>query len=476
MILTGQAQTAAPNLSAAGLKEDIDVLERTYKALHPGLYRYQTPARLDAAFALLRKELRREQPLNEAYLRISEFLAKINCGHTYANFYNQPDAIAKELFDKSNKVPFTFRWVKKTIVVTSDSSTEGSFPRGTEILEIDGVSTPRILSKLMRVARADGANDAKRVADLEVLGTSRYEAFDVFFSLYYPPTSNTRAFKVRKPGSRDTQVVVSTLVSSSARRAGNQETDPGAPVWKLSYPRKDVACLTMPTWAMYNRKWDWKGFLEATFDELAAGTCPNLVIDLRGNEGGDSVGDLLLPRFVRSKVASEDYVRKTRYRTVPQEIRANLSTWDSSFFDWGTAAQPEAGGFFRLTRFDDQQGNVISPSARPYLGKLFVLIGPENSSATFEFAHQVQRLRLGTLVGRPTGGSLRGINGGAFFFLSLPNSKIEVDVPLIAQHPIQKQPDRGVVPDIAVEPTPASIAQGQDVELERVFELIDTSR
>jgi C-terminal processing protease CtpA/Prc len=205
---------------------------------------------------------------------------------------------------------------------------------------------------------------------------------------------------------------------------------------------------------------------------LVAKGIPNLVIDLRGNEGGDSIGDSLLPWFVKEKVASENYQRYTRYRTVPQELRENLSTWDRSFYDWGNSAQPDPNGFLKLTRFDDLLGSVVSPNKNPYRGKLFVLVGPENSSATFNFANQVQRLKLGTLVGRPTGGNLRGINGGAFFFLTLPNSKIEVDVPLIAQFFPDKRPDRGLQPDVLVAPTAADIAEGTDVELAKVLELI----
>jgi hypothetical protein len=472
LIGSGQAPVLAPDTTSKGLLKDVDVLEKTYKALHPGLYRYNTPSQLDAGFAELRNRFGRDRTLPEAYLEISGFLAKIKCGHTYANFFNQPDAVAKELFDKPDKVPFAFRWIKKTMVVTRDASAEHVFPRGTEVLAIDGIPTERILAKLMQVARADGSNDAKRIADLEVLGASKYEAFDVFFPLYYPTASSTYRFKVRKPGAKRIETLEAAMISSGARQVGSPKLDPMSPAWALTYPRADVALLQMPTWAMYNRKWDWKAFLQSSFDELAAKSVPNLIIDLRGNEGGDSVGDYMLPRFVKEKVASENYQRYTRYRTVPQSLRANLSTWDPSFYDWRESAKPDPNGFFKLTRFDDLMGSVVSPSNKPFRGKLYVLVGPENSSATFEFAYQIQRLKLGTLVGRPTGGSLRGINGGAFFFLTLPNSMIEVDLPLIAQFSPEERPDRGVLPDVPVQPTAADIAAGRDVEMSRVYELI----
>ena len=42
--------TARTRIAAAPLLADVDVLERAYRALHPGLARYNTPAQLDASF------------------------------------------------------------------------------------------------------------------------------------------------------------------------------------------------------------------------------------------------------------------------------------------------------------------------------------------------------------------------------------------------------------------------------------------
>ena len=72
---------------------------------------------------------------------------------------------------------------------------------------------------------------------------------------------------------------------------------------------------------------------------------------------------------------------------------------------------------------------------------------------------------LGTPVGQATGGNQRGINGGAFFFLRLPNSKLGLDVPLIASFPPGDVPDAGIMPDIAVVPSAEDIAAGRDAEL-----------
>ena len=116
---------------------------------------------------------------------------------------------------------------------------------------------------------------------------------------------------------------------------------------------------------------------------------------------------------------------------------------------------------------------VVKPIAPHYTGRVWVLVGAMNSSATFEFAEAIARNRLGTLVGQITGGNQRGITGGAFFFMTLPNSGIEVDVPLIGQFPIGPlPPDAGLEPNVRVQPTAADIAAGRDVELDAVLALI----
>jgi len=79
------------------------------------------------------------------------------------------------------------------------------------------------------------------------------------------------------------------------------------------------------------------------------------------------------------------------------------------------------------------------------------------------------RRARGALVGQPTGGNQGGINGGGFFFLRLPRSGIELDLPLIGQLPDGDRPDAGLQPDIFVIPTVSDIARGRDAELDAVW-------
>lgn len=58
------------------------------------------------------------------------------------------------------------------------------------------------------------------------------------------------------------------------------------------------------------------------------------------------------------------------------------------------------------------------------------------------------------------------------FFLRLPHSKIERDIPLFAGFPLTEQPDSGVLPDIYVTPNAEDVINGVDTELEAARRLI----
>jgi C-terminal processing protease CtpA/Prc len=105
-------------------------------------------------------------------------------------------------------------------------------------------------------------------------------------------------------------------------------------------------------------------------------------------------------------------------------------------------------------------------------GKTFLITDASNSSATFYLARVMKLGKVATLVGQTTGGTQKGINGGAMFFLRLPNSGIEMDIPLIGNFPYSEAPDLGIVPDVVVERTLEDVIQGKDSEVEAVKSMV----
>lgn len=461
----GRADASEDHRVFAG---DVAILREAYEGLHPGLYRYNSRASMRARFDALARDWSRQQSLKQAYLSLSRFLAIIKCGHSYANFYNQSDAVHQQLFAARDRLPFHFLWLDERMVVTKNFSGEPLLAAGTEVISIDGTHSTALLRQLMMFARADGNNDAKRRSLLEVQGADEYETFDLFYSMSHPEAAQGFSLRVRPfSGGPLARVEVSPVARTQIRGASRAEAlSKGAPYWRVEYPKERVAVLIMPGWALYNSDWDWSSFLNASFEEFQAPGIARLVIDLRGNEGGLDCGHEIIARLIDRDLLLTAYERRVRYRQTPDHLNPYLDTWDDSFRNWGDDAIRIDDEFYRLRSSAESSVPVITPKGPRFRGEVVVLIDSSNSSATFQFANIMKANGLGRLIGSPTGGNLRGINGGAFFFLRLPESGIECDLPLIGAFPPTPMPDAGIMPDIWVERTAQDIASGRDAVLE----------
>ncbi len=452
---------AAPPASV----DDIAILRRAYGELHPGLLRYSSPTEIDARLIALEQQWRSNTKLADRYLAISRFLGTIRCGHSYANFFNQTAAVSQSLFASKNRLPFDFRWFGNAMIVMRDLS--GAMPPGTRIETIDGRHTSAILAALMPLARADGSNDAKRRQLLSVVGEDDFKSFDIFYPLVFPVGSRF-AIRARTPAGKLLTLALDPIDLETRRqqRIKKPSLDADGPQWTVTYHGKS-AVLKMDGWALYNSKWDWRSWLDTEFAEMARRGTDRLIIDIRENEGGEDCGNVIIAHLIDAALPLDGYRRRTRYRRVPDDLVPYLDTWDFSFRDWGDDATRADDRFYDLK--SESADAQIAPRGSRFRGKVIVLTSPENSSATFQFANLIQRHRLGMLVGEATGGNLRGINGGAFFFLRLPESGLEVDLPLIGTFPTRPEPDRGLLPDIAVPQTARDVAIGRDGALEKAL-------
>lgn len=464
--LVARASPGPTLLQPAAMQADIALLRQAYGALHPGLLRYNTSREIEAHFDALGLASTAPMSLRAFYLALSRLLATVRCGHSYANFYNQRREVAAALFEAPDRLPFDFLWLGNSMIVTVDPFATGIKP-GSRIVAIDGRPAGAVLAALMPFARADGHNDAKRRRLLSVQGDDRYETFDIFFSLLFG--RERYQIVIEDPDGRRRAATVAAVSLAQRRSSARTGIDArgDAPVWTIER-RGDAALLSMPNWGLYDSKWDWRGWLDQAVDRLVAGRVPRLIVDLRANEGGLDCGNTLAERLVTRETPFEEIHRLVRYRTVPDALRPALDTWDRSFDQLGENATRIDDRFYRLYAKGDRVDPIRARGKR-YEGDIRILIGPQNSSATFQFADFVRRNRLATLIGETTGGNRRGINGGCFYFLRLPATGLEADLPLIGRFPTTAQPDRGVEPDISVPISRADVVAGTDRQLQRAL-------
>jgi hypothetical protein len=465
--------TATGVLDETQAAEDARLLQHALRTLHPALTKYRSQAEIDAAFAHFDARARAARTSSEMYLAASELAAAIRCGHTWTNVLNQQGAIKHTLLDAADKLPLRLDLVAGRWLVLS--SADPAVSPGDEILAINGVPGEQVVARMRPYLRADGSSEGKRLRQLSH-DRGDFSQMDIIWPLLSPPVEGRYALVVRGAQGAQRRVLVKAMTLAQRDEVlARQGFKPASEDWSFRIDGK-VGILTLPTFAFHRSKFDWKTFLDDAFARLEAEGVPVLVIDVRANEGGDgAIGGELLTHLVRKPFAFEGSQTTSAFERVPDDLRKYVDTWDESFYDLTGKVVPitegTAAGKFRYTGGKGRR-QVVEPVARPYAGRVFLLVGPENSSAAFQLATLAQSSGAATLVGQRTGGNRRGLNGGHLLWINLPNSGVGVDIPLLAGAYTATTPDASVTPDVVVEPSFEAARAGRDVEMEAVRRLI----
>lgn len=472
-------------LSAEQMREDFAVFRKTVTAIHPGIYRYNSPESLEKEFTALDAKLGKPLRESEFFIMISQLAGKIKCGHTYTNFYNQEKALRERLFNRRNYLPFYFEIVDGRIIITANASSK-NIARGSEITKINNFSAKEIIEKLLTVTKSDGNSTLEHRINSIALSRSEaenYALFDWFFPLFFPLeeeiyTIEAVDFASKKPTKFQVLAMTKTerTVEMAKRYGATPNYDDG---WKFEIRDNSNGYLKIDNSIVWRLKTvKFKEFLANAFSELRAKNVKNLIIDLRGNGGGSMDIGFELARYLTVKKLAPYAESKRLVRNVAAqpELLKNLDTYSEELKEALKNGVP--ANMFRKfdARYFEIVGRESYPAVEPYAnnfqGKTFIISDASNASATFQFLNYVQENKLAKIAGQTTGGNKQGINGGNYFFLYLPNSRIEIDIPVYFQAPLNRQKYAGVIPDILIKKQPNDIGNNFDREIETVKNLL----
>ena len=461
---------SAAELTPEQAKRDAGILVETLRTLHPALDKYSPPAMVEANFQRFTSRAHAARSPAEMYLAATELAASVRCGHTWTNVLNQQGAIKAQLLEAPDKLPVTLALVEGRWLVLG-SMAAGIHP-GDELISIDRQPASAVIARMMPYLRADGASDGKRLRQLSH-GRDDYSMMDIVWPLISPPSNGHYQLEIARSGVAN-RVIAAPAVTLAARTTSlaQQGIKPASAEWSLRIDG-NRAIMTLPTFSVYRSKLNWKSFFAENFAALRRSKAEHLIIDIRANEGGDGAIVLdLLSYLVKQPATYVADQSVTMYERVPYKLARYLDTWDYGFFDRTGLVDPITDGpqAGRLRfRPNANKTVVIIPQENRFQGRVWLLIGPENSSATFALAKLAKQLGAATLVGQASGGNQRGLNGGQLAWVNLPHSGVAVDVPLLAASYQVDTPDASVAPDIVVAPRFKQRAAGHDEEMEAVM-------
>ena len=178
-------------------------------------------------------------------------------------------------------------------------------------------------------------------------------------------------------------------------------------------------------------------FLPVVLDSIVSAIAefhsyPNLIIDIRGNPGGD---------FNTRRTIAEQFVSE---RTL----------------------------FWKYQRRHDVNEVFLNPTTNPYMGNVVILIDELSSSSSEEFSGAMQAIERATVIGQRTAGKVLTMeivqlpNGGLFVY---PNQQTRTSKNDVLE-------SVGVIPDIEVNWNKADLMNGIDTQLEKAIEYLENNK
>lgn len=442
------------------LLEDFDLLTKALKEAHTGLYWYTTPVAFDSIVTQQRQLISNNQSALDFYTTAGRVVEAAKEGHCEIKL----DTDSKNyLYAKAQFLPICSRFLDEELYALNEIRGK----KGLQIVKINGVTIDKLTAKLFNIIPSDGFNETLKY---EWLNNGK---FSWFYSILFP--SNQKAhftfYDEDKNKSFDEEVATVSFDSLSAICS-----TVGQPFERLEESYRNefsiidhkTALLSLPDF--YNDPPTvFHNFIDSVFLEVRSNNIEHLIVDVRKNEGGyEGYEDYLFAHLTDKPYQKYRYVQG--------------SAFDYSFYEYTHINTPEKEeNFSRALQkelYRDVDGRILrKPNFMPpepvkadaYDGKLYILTSGLTYSGGSELASLVKAHRNATFIGRETGGGYYGQTSGFFLILTLPNTHINIRIPLLkfSVNVFSNEVPfgRGVIPDYEVHPTVEDILREKDTEM-----------
>ncbi len=392
---------------------DLEFLLKTMKEVHPNLFCNLSIAEADSILSVAKEKILSGISRVEFYEIVASFVARIGDDHTAVELpreqYERNAGNAGPVF------PFEVSIDNGILTVSRSFSTKLD---GALILSINGVDSSEILERILRtISGLTPENRAKRAA----MFFRQY-----LFFLY--GTASEFKLVVEKDGVSETHVVPA-VTSAYIGKVMTEETSPSSssPYEYDINKEKGYALLSFRQCVDHSV---FSSLIEKMFREIKEAEIKNLIIDLRGNGGGQSsltddlcsyLTDKPFSHFTRVDLKVSSQVRKYYSAICKHLAKFPLSLLPARFIHGGPWKKP-------VGEIVSTFGEPICPKGNElrFTGKVLALTDSFTASAASDLAVVLKDNCMGKTVGRNTGGFASSY--GDSYLFSMPNTFLQCRV------------------------------------------------
>lgn len=449
--------------SVQEIKEDIDYTEKYLTKFHPDPFRYCSKDSLHAFVTGIKAKI--DTPLTEMQLRfyIKQIVAKIGCGHS--------DAAASKAYAKAVKklnrpiLPFNaFVIDTNRIFILNNLSSDTTIKPGDEIIGINNRSSNQILRTIYSIYTSDGYNETYKKQGIKNNWFKYYYSFCFGFHPNYVVKTKNKSGIVTTHTINSISSQKDTLIMP-VKNASDALYKTKTCQFYLLNDNSKIAVMDIDGF----KGKGWRKFMKRSFQTLKKDSIQNLVIDLRENGGGEILDGMCLLSYLLPKTAWLPFDRKINLIPLNPRLKMGPFTRISPILFSTLMPQWPKHGRLRHYFYSIPKRKAL------YVGKLFVLVNGKSFSMSGVVSTYLKHKANATVIGEETGGNIAGSNAVLSGKLLLPNSRIQVHLPIYhIYHAIDvKNTGKGLTPDYPTHYTSEDILKGIDVDLQKVLELVN---
>jgi hypothetical protein len=476
------------SISLSQQQEDFKIFKTGIDEMQPGTDWFITPARFNELCDSVYKSLSDNDNIFTFANKLRFCLASLKAAH---NGINLPDGV---VWTKTITLPFVLRYIDEQLIIKVNCSPNQSIPSGSEIISINGKSVKEYSNEFLKYCFLNGKNTSLGYQQLGV----NWE-FSNLLKLLYPasnydieiiPFGKKEKVKVNIP-IEPIDTIAKYYKIQTGRAINNW--NPNAP--KLEYKivdfNKKTGYLKIATFSSGDLGKKYKKELNDIFTQIKKDKIENLIVDIRGNGGGDDDVEQYITSYFtaipKDSSNANQYVKSDKFTLMKYVEGAGNLERDNKLFKAFLTNPYSVVDKMPDNRFkikpelllEDITEKPLMPNA--FRGNVYLLQNGNTFSAACTFAFRLKKLiqKEGgfiKVIGEDNGYDAdAGVaSGGYYLNLVLPNSKIKVRIPIVASGLAKPYtiPKVNFV-DYKIFPTPKECVDEIDFEMNFVKNLIN---
>jgi hypothetical protein len=448
---------------AEQLKKDAEVFRDVSMAMHPAIGIYQSRIYYENLFNGFIDALKDSLTERAFRIKVKLIADELHCGHTeilYSKTYY------KEIKKVSaNFSPYYFIPVQNKLYVLTNLNkrADSTLKRGTEIIQINGITVDSMLRYSKRFISSDGFNETakdhyiQRGFNSYMVGLfGRPDTFEVIYkdgdrlSEHRYPAFRPKGLPSLPTAKKDDSLFKSIKAAAlKYRYVDTAKKNMLVRIEKFSHRR--YACA-------YRK----------VFRQLKNNKSSSLILDLRNNGGGSLANAYSLLSYLIDTVQTQTLRTCVKNYPYRQYTRGNL------WFKFTRFAYTVIGSKHSSENIDSFVYTIKPRKRNHFKGNIVVLINGGSFSATSMVAAYLKERKKVAFIGQETGGAREGCNAGITPYYKLPNTKLRIRMPAfrIVHDVCNTITGQGIIPDYTTEYSLKDILSRRDLEFIKAKELL----